>query len=54
MKKQGLCAGTVITGIAGRPVATMTQLQKLLNDLPAEQCTVQTAGSTTEAVSETR
>jgi serine protease Do len=48
LKKQGVCAGTVITAIAGRPVANMLEVQRILNDVPPEQCTVQTAADTTE------
>jgi serine protease Do len=48
LKKQGLHAGMVITAIAGHPVATILELQRLLNDIPPEQCTVETAADTTE------
>jgi len=50
LKKQGVCAGMVITSIAGRPVATILELQRILNDIPPEQCTVETAADTTEVV----
>jgi serine protease Do len=48
LKKQGVCAGMVITAIAGRPVATMLEVQRILNDVPPERCTVETAADTTE------
>jgi S1-C subfamily serine protease len=43
LKKQGINAGAVITAVAGRPVPSMLELQKVLNDVPAEQCTLQLA-----------
>jgi serine protease Do len=46
LKKQGVCAGMVITAIAGRPVASMLEVQRILNDIPPEQCTVETAADT--------
>jgi S1-C subfamily serine protease len=48
LKKQGVSAGMVITAIAGRPVATMLEVQRILNDFPPERCTVETAADTTE------
>jgi S1-C subfamily serine protease len=48
LKRQGVNAGTVITAIAGHPVATLAQLQQIVNDVPPEQCTVQTASATEE------
>jgi serine protease Do len=48
LKKQGVCAGMVITAIAGHPVATMLEVQRILNDVPPERCTVETAADTTE------
>jgi serine protease Do len=48
LRKQGVCAGTVITAIAGHPVVTMLELQRILNDVPPEQCTVQTAAQPAE------
>lgn len=50
LKKQGLSAGMVITAIAGHPVATMLEVQRVLNDVPSEQCTVETAADTMEVV----
>jgi serine protease Do len=47
LKKQGVSAGTIITAIAGHPVATILEMQRILNDIPPEQCTVQTAADTT-------
>jgi S1-C subfamily serine protease len=51
LKKQGLHAGMVITAIAGHPVATILELQRLLNDIPPEQCTVETAADSEVASS---
>ena len=48
LKKQGVCAGMVITAIAGRPVASMLEVQRILNDIPPDRCTVETAADTTE------
>jgi serine protease Do len=48
LKKQGVRAGMVITSIAGKPVASMIEVQRILNDIPPEQCTVETAADTTE------
>ena len=48
LKKQGVSAGMVITAIAGHPVATMLEVQRILNDVPPERCTVETAADTTE------
>lgn len=48
LKKQGVRAGMVITAIAGRPVGSMLEVQRILNDVPAEQCTVETAADTME------
>ena len=36
--KDGIASGTIITAIAGKAVADMPALQKLLNDTPAEKC----------------
>jgi serine protease Do len=46
LKKQGVCAGMVIKAIAGRPVASMMEMQRILNDVPPERCTVETLGET--------
>jgi S1-C subfamily serine protease len=48
--KDGVLQGSVITAIAGKPVAGITDLQSLLNDLPSEQCSVQLAGQDDSAV----
>jgi serine protease Do len=50
LKKQGICAGMVITAIAGHPVASMLEMQRILNDVPPEQCTVETAAERTGEV----
>jgi S1-C subfamily serine protease len=50
LKKQGVCAGMVIKSIGGRPVATILEVQRILNDIPPERCTVETAADTTEVV----
>jgi S1-C subfamily serine protease len=36
----GVSAGTVITAVAGRPVASLVDLQRIVNDTPAEKCSV--------------
>ena len=54
LKKQGVCAGMVIKSIGGRPVATILEVQRILNDIPPERCTVETAADTTEVVNAKR
>jgi serine protease Do len=54
LKKQGVSAGMVITAIAGHPVASMLEMQRILNDVPAEQCTVETAAETTAELATAR
>jgi serine protease Do len=51
MKKQGIDAGSVITAIGGRPVTSMLDMQKILNDLPAEKCSVEIAPTPSQVVS---
>jgi serine protease Do len=48
--KDGVAQGSVITAIAGKPVAGITDLQFLLNDLPSEQCSLQLASEEDSAV----
>jgi S1-C subfamily serine protease len=48
--KDGVAQGAVITAIAGKPVAGITDLQSLINDLPSEQCSLQLAGQEAAAV----
>ena len=48
LKKQGIAAGSVITSIGNRPVTSLLEMQRILNDLPPEQCTVQTASTATQ------
>jgi S1-C subfamily serine protease len=48
--KDGVAQGNVITAIAGKPVAGITDLQSLLNDLPSEPCALQLAGQDNSAV----
>jgi S1-C subfamily serine protease len=43
LKKQGVTAGAVIRAVGDRPVSSLLELQKVLNDVPAEKCTVQLA-----------
>ncbi len=43
LKKRGVCAGTIITAIAGQPVKSLLDFQKVLNDVPPEKCDVQLA-----------
>jgi len=43
LKKQGVTAGAVIKAIGDRPVSSLLELQKILNDVPAEKCTVHLA-----------
>jgi S1-C subfamily serine protease len=48
--KDGVAQGSVITAIAGKPVAGITDLQAMINDLPTEQCSVQVAAQDESAV----
>jgi serine protease Do len=48
--KDGVAQGSVITAIAGKPVAGITDLQALINDLPTEPCSLQLAGQDDSAV----
>jgi serine protease Do len=43
LKKRGVSAGTIITAIAGQPVRSLFDFQKILNDFPPEKCDVQLA-----------
>jgi S1-C subfamily serine protease len=43
LKKRGVSAGTIITAIAGQPVRSLLDFQKVLNDVPSEKCDVQLA-----------
>ena len=44
MAKDGVKAGSVITTVAGKRVATVAELQQVLNDEPDERCAVVLAG----------
>ncbi|MGD0461165.1 MAG: trypsin-like peptidase domain-containing protein [Tepidisphaeraceae bacterium] len=43
LKKRGVSAGRIITAIAGQPVRSLLDFQKVLNDVPPEKCDVQLA-----------
>jgi S1-C subfamily serine protease len=43
MTKQGIARGTVITKVAGKTVSAISDLQSILHQTPAEQCSVQLA-----------
>jgi serine protease Do len=43
LKKRGVSAGAIITAIAGQPVKSLLEFQKVLNDVPPEKCDVQLA-----------
>jgi serine protease Do len=49
LKKRGVSAGTIITAIAGQPVRSLLDFQKVLNDVPAENCDVQLANQVVAA-----
>ncbi len=36
----GVTTGSVITAVAGKPVASLVDLQRIINDTPSEQCSV--------------
>jgi serine protease Do len=48
--RQGICSGAVITSVAGKPVNGITDLQTILNDTPAEQCSVELASQPQQAM----
>ncbi len=39
----GVTIGTIITTVAGKPVTSLIELQRILNETPAEKCSVQVA-----------
>jgi serine protease Do len=41
MTKQGIKQGSIITSVAGKPVSTVIDLQKVINDTPAEKWSVE-------------
>jgi len=45
--KEGIKAGSIITAVAGRAVADVTQLQRIINDQPAGKCRIETLGAGT-------
>jgi len=45
LRKKGITAGSVIVAVAGQPVSTLLDMQKIINDTPAEKCDVQVAGA---------
>jgi serine protease Do len=45
--KDGIKAGSIITAVAGRAVADVTQLQRIINDQPAGKCRIETLGAGT-------
>ncbi|MDP9173677.1 MAG: trypsin-like peptidase domain-containing protein [Planctomycetota bacterium] len=45
LRKQGVVAGSVITAVANRPVASMLDLQKVINEVPAGNCDVRLVDS---------
>jgi serine protease Do len=48
---EGFKPGTVITSVAGQAVHTLAELQKVINDTPAQLCKVQTANAANAVVS---
>jgi S1-C subfamily serine protease len=45
MLKKGINAGTIITAVAGKAVSAIKDLQEIVNDTPAEQCSIDQAAS---------
>jgi len=41
MTKRGICMGSIITAFAGKPVSAISELQSILNQTPAEQCSIE-------------
>jgi serine protease Do len=48
--RDGVIQGSIITGIAGKPVVGITELQSLINDLPTEQCSLELAAQEKAAI----
>jgi S1-C subfamily serine protease len=42
--KEGIQSGAVITSIAGRPVADVVELQRIINDVPPDQWSIELHG----------
>ena len=45
MQKQKIAAGSIIASVAGRPVASLLDLQNIVNDVAPDQCDVKLADS---------
>jgi serine protease Do len=41
LAREGVRTGTIVTAIAGKPVNAVTDLQSIVNDTPAEQCSLE-------------
>ena len=51
LAKEGIVQGSVITTVAGKPVAEVTTLQQIINDVPADKCVLGLAEGTKAVVS---
>jgi len=49
--KEHVAQGDVITAVAGRSVKDIAELQKIINDIPPQQCSLSVAGRTDAVVS---
>jgi S1-C subfamily serine protease len=54
MSRRGVAPGTVITAVAGKPVADIGDLQVILNETPSEQCGFATADGGGVVLSDSR
>jgi serine protease Do len=54
LKRQGITIGTIVTAIANHPVSTITDFQNILNEVPADQWSVQTAQPAAQVISDGR
>jgi serine protease Do len=50
MLKEGVTSGSIIISIAGKQVAAITDLQSVINETPAEKCSIQLADGPANAV----
>jgi serine protease Do len=51
LKRQGITVGTIVTAIGNHPVSTITDFQNVLNEIPADQWSVQTAQPAAQIIS---
>ena len=50
LAKEGVRSGTIVIAVAGKAVNAVTDLQTILNDTPAEQCSLEMAPHASQVV----